>query len=110
MVIPCDSSGVYLARLFHTYQRKPALVGGFIKVSVRICKPRAKLRKKKKTRAFLIRAVARFVNPDTSSYNYITNNNLNLKKRLQIRGKSVWGPTTYRIKRRKFLKSFVKVL
>ena len=108
--MPCDSSGVYLARLFHTYQRTPALVGSFVKVSVRVCKPRAKLRKKRKTRAFVVRCVARFTNPDTSSYNYISNNNLNLKKRLQIRGKSVYGPATYRIKRRKFLKSFVKVL
>lgn len=81
-----------------------------MKVSVRVCKPRAKLRKKKKTRAFVVRAVCGFLNPDTSVYYHITNNILSIKKRLQIRGRSVWGPTSYTIKRRKFLKSFVKVM
>lgn len=109
-VIPCDSSGVYLTKIFSIYQRPVAAVGTFAKISVKIAKPRAKLRKKKKSKIFVVRCVYAMQLADTSSYNYIKNNALTIKKRLQVRGKAIFGPTTYTIKRKKFLKSFVRVL
>lgn len=48
LVIPCDSTGVFLTRLFHIYQHNVANIGSFIKISVRITKPKCKIKKKKK--------------------------------------------------------------
>lgn len=110
LVIPCDSTGVFLTRLFHIYQHNVANIGSFIKVSVRITKPKCKLKKKKKLRSFLIRSCNTNILPDTSHWLTSTNNSVLLKKRLSMRGKVVFGPTTYIIKRRKFLKSFAKIL
>lgn len=54
-VIPCDSTGIFLSRIFHIYQRNFAIVGSFIKISVRIAKPRCRFRKKRKLKNFLVR-------------------------------------------------------
>ena len=48
--------------------------------------------------------------PDTSFFEFSVNSNIILKKRLHARGKVIMGPCTYTIKRKKFLKSFVKLI
>lgn len=107
---PCDSSGVFLVRVFHIYQHNFGTVGSFLKASVRVRKPRSRLRRKKKIKSFLVRARYPLRLPDTATVVYSTNACLVLKKRLQVRGRVIFGPTTYLIKRRKFLKSFARVL
>lgn len=109
-VIPCDSSGVYLTKIFSIYQRPVAKVGTFAKISVKLAKPKAKLRKKKKSKIFIVRTVYQMILADTSCYSYLRNNALTIKKRIQVRGRAIFGPTTYTVKRKKFLKSFVRVL
>lgn len=110
MARPCDSSGVFLIRVFHIFQHNFGTVGSFVKASVRVRKPRCRLRKKKKIKSFLVRANYPLRLPDTCALVYTTNACLVLKKRLQVRGRVIFGPTTYLIKRRKFLKSFARVL
>lgn len=48
--------------------------------------------------------------PDTSFFKFNINNSIILKKRLHARGKVIMGPCTYTIKRKKFLKSFIKLI
>jgi ribosomal protein L14 len=97
-------------RIFHIFQHTVGTIGSFLKASVRVRKPRSRLRRKRKVRSFLVRAKYPYQLPDTSLVTYSINNVLVLKRRLQIRGKVVFGPTTYTIKRKKFLKSFARVL
>lgn len=68
------------------------------------------MKKKKKVKNFLIRAVKFYILPDTSFFQFSENTNIILKKRLHARGKVLMGPCTYTIKRKKFLKSFVKLI
>lgn len=110
LIIPCDSTGVFLARIFHIYQHKVASVGSFVKASIRVTKPRCKVKKKKKIKNFIIRTKFPLILPDTSFFITNANASVLLKKRLSTRGRVLFGPTTYTIKRRKFLKSFARVL
>lgn len=110
LVIPCDSTGVFLSRIFHIYQHNVASVGVFTKVSIRVTKPRCRIRKKKKMRAFIVRAVFPHYLPDRSYFLTSINAAVLLKKRLSMRGRIVFGPAVYTVKRRKFLKSFARVI
>lgn len=110
MAIPCDSTGVFLVKIFQIYQQIYGKVGVFIKSSIRETRPFNKLKKKRKFKNFIIRT-RKFLNlPDTSYYIHSENNVLILKKRLHLRGRVILGPTTYMIKRKKFLRSFVRIL
>lgn len=110
LIIPCDSTGVFLARIFHIYQHNIGTVGTFVKASIRVTKPRCKIKKKKKIKNFLIRTRNPLILPDSSYVIHLNNSSVLLKRRLSMRGKVVFGPTTYTIKRRKFLKSFARIL
>lgn len=110
LLIPCDSTGVFLARIFHIYQHSVGTVGCFVKASIRVTKPRCRIKKKKKIKNFIIRTRGPLNLADTTNYVTITNASVLLKKRLSMRGKVVFGPTSYTIKRKKFLKSFARIL
>ena len=110
LIIPCDSTGVFLARIFHIYQHEVASTGSFVKASIRVTKPRCRIRKKKKIKNFVIRICNQLCLPDNSVFRTLTNSSVLLKKRLSMRGRVIFGPTTYTIKRKKFLKSFAKIL
>lgn len=110
LAIPCDSTGVFLVRIFQIYQHNIAKVGSFVKSSIRETRPFNKLKKKKKFKNFIVRTKKFLSLPDTSWYIHHENNLLILKKRLHLRGRVILGPTTYLIKRKKFLKSFVRIL
>lgn len=110
LLIPCDSSGVFLVKLIHVYQSKYAKIGSFIKISIRETRPKNFLKKKKKYKSFILRTKIRTLLCDTSWYKSYQNNCVILKKRLQLRGRVVMGYTSYLIKRKKFLKSFVKII
>lgn len=110
LVVPCDSTGVFLARIFHVYQKNVASVATFTKVSVRLTKPRCRIRKKKKLRSFIVRTVYPVMLKDTSVFFTKTNSAVLLKKRLSMRGRVTFGPASYLVKRKKFLKSFARIL
>lgn len=109
-VVPCDSTGVFLARIFHVYQKNIADIATFVKVSVRVTKPRCRIRKKKKLRSFIVRTVSPIALPDSSIFRTTVNASVLLKKRLSMRGRVTFGPASYLVKRKKFLKSFARVL
>ncbi len=110
LLIPCDSTGVFLSRIFHIYQHNYASVGVFTKVSIRVTKPRCRVRKKRKLRAFIVRTAYPHYMPDRSFFITTVNSGVLLKKRLSMRGRIVFGPAIYTVKRKKFLKSFARVL
>lgn len=85
-------------------------LGVFFKVSIRVTKPRCRIRRRRKTRSFLVRSVYLKKLRDTTTFRTPNNNNLILKKRLHIRSKVVYGFTSYTIKRKKLLKSFVRIM
>lgn len=109
-VIPCDSTGVFLIRVFHVYQHNFANVGSFVKASIRVTQPKNFLKKKRKVKSFILRTKFKFIMPDTSNFVFSENNSIILKKRLKSRGRVVLGPTSYSIKRKKLLKSFIKII
>ena len=110
LLIPCDSTGVFLSRIFHVYQHNVGSVGVFVKASIRVTKPRCRIRKKKKMRAFIVRTAYPHYLPDRSYFVTTVNAGVLLKKRLSMRGRIVFGPAIYTVKRRKFLKSFARVI
>lgn len=110
LLTPCDSTGVFLVRIFHIYQHTYAAPGSFVKTSVRVTKPKCRIKKKKKIKNFIIRTKCPFLLRDSSNFTMFINSSVLLKKRLSMRGKVIFGPTTYTIKRKKFLKSFIRVL
>ena len=87
-----------------------AFVGSFVKVSIRVTQPKNFLKKKRKLKSFIIRTKNIRLLPDKSWYQFYENNSILLKKRLKSRGRVVLGPTSYLIKRKKFLKSFIKII
>lgn len=108
---PADSCGVLKTRVFHLYkgaQGKFAFSGDFLKVSVREIKPDSVLKKKSKHRSIVIRTSYRNIRKDGSIIFFKFNNIVLLKKRLTPRGKTLKGPISRNIRRRKFLSSFSK--
>lgn len=110
MLVPCDSTGVFLVRLFHVYQRNYAKTGTFAKVSLRETRPFNRLAKKKKMKSFVVRTVYKLKLRDSSEYSYNINNCILLRKRLYPRGRVLLGPMSFTIRRKKLHKSFVKIL
>ena len=108
-LVPLDKCGVWWVCAFHLYygfSRKISYTGEFVKVSIKITKPQNFLKKKGKVKGILIRTQKFFYKNDKSSLHFFSNNVVLLKKRLTPRGKELFGPTLYNIKRKKFLMSF----
>jgi large subunit ribosomal protein L14 len=108
-LVPTDKCGVFWVRVFHVYNgfnQKITYTGRFVKVSVRATKPNNWLRKKTKVKAFIIRTRKYFKKIDSSTILFFYNTGVLLKKRLTPRGKEIFGPILYNIKRKKFINSF----
>lgn len=110
--VPADRCGVWLVKVFHTYtyKRRFANVGEFGKISVRQTKPFNKLRKKKKNKFFFLRGKQIETKKDGSVFYFNNNTGALLKKKLQTRGKRLFGPASRSIRRKKVLNSFIFVL
>lgn len=104
-----DSCGVWTVNTFHIYRgfkHKTGLLGNYIKISVRSLKPKAWLKKGKKSKAIFINSKFKNIKKD-GSFSLLENNNcVLLKKRVSPRGKEIFGPIFYRIKKKKFRASF----
>jgi ribosomal protein L14 len=117
-----DNCGVIKARVIHHifgFKKKTSYLGHFNKVSVRkrkteyawIKSKRVNIpRKGKKLKAYFVRSRYNYVKPDGSRLNFKTNSAVILKKRLTIRGKYVFGPFVYGLRRKKILGSFPGLL
>jgi ribosomal protein L14 len=113
IIKPSDSCGVIKSKIFHVYKGskgKLAFVGDFLKSSARLVKPENPIKKKSKSRAFLLRTVFRVKRMDDSIISFKKNSIILLKKRLTPKGKSIRGPVLRVIKRKKFISSFKKSL
>jgi len=108
---PADSCGVFKVRVFHVYKGskgKLAFSGDFMKVSVRVVRPENPIKKKSKIVSILVRTKYKNKRVDGSYVSFKRNRLVMLKRRLTTRGKSLKGPVSINIRRKKFLSSFSK--
>ena len=91
--------------LYNGFNQKISYMGRFIKVVVKSTKPNNRLRKKSKVRSFIMRTRKIFKKLDSSTVLFFYNTSVLLKKRLSPRGKELFGPILYNIKRKKFINS-----
>lgn len=106
---PTDKCGVWWVMVFHLYNgfnQKITYTGRFVKTSVRSTKPENWLKKKTKVRSFIIRTKKQYKKLDFTTIVFFSNTGVLLKKRLTPRGKELFGPILYNIKRKKFINSF----
>lgn len=106
---PVDSCGVFQVKVFHIYkgsQGRLAFSGNFVKVSAKIVKPENPIKKKSKHRSILIKTRFKNLRLDGSFVKFKRNSLILLKKRLTPKGKSLKGPISRNIRRRKFISSF----
>jgi large subunit ribosomal protein L14 len=106
---PADSCGVFKVKVFHVYKGSKgrfAFSGDFIKVSARVVKPENPIKKKSKHRSILIRTRYKNIRIDGSFVRFFNNNLILLKKRLTPKGKTIRGPISRNIRRKKFISSF----
>lgn len=112
-LIPADRCGVFWVKVFHLYNgwwRKQAIIGNFIKVSVRDIKASNKLKKKTKLAGIIIRTQKEIIKQDNSWLKFKQNNVILLKRRMTPKGREVIGPIVSKIKRKKFKSSFPKIV
>ena len=95
--IPSDSSGILLVKVIQTRKcstRKHAKIGRFLKVVVRI--------RKKKSRAIVVRTKHDMYTRKGKYFKFCDNALVLLKKRMNSRGKELYGPTSKFLKIKKF--------
>lgn len=113
VLIPADKCGVLTTKIFHVYKgsfKKIAKVGDFTKVSVKSTKPSHWKLKKSKHKAILVRLKKESLRKDGTWVKFFINEGVVLKKRTTPLGQEVYGPCTYDIRRRRFLKSFSGII
>ena len=112
-LIPSDRCGVWFSRVFHLYggfKRKVSTISNFTKISVRSTKPNNWLKKKTKLRSIILKTRKETNKLDGSFIKFKFNNNVLLKKRLTPKGKELYGPGLFKLRRKRFLSSFVKIV
>jgi large subunit ribosomal protein L14 len=109
VLIPADKCGVETVKVFHLYKgfnRKHSFVGDFVKISVKRVVPDNWIKKKTKLKGILVRTKFNINLIDGTNYRFKENNVVLLKKRLTPKGKEILGPTSRKLKRKKFTSSF----
>lgn len=103
--IPSDSSGVLLVKVIQTRKcnsKKHAKIGKFLRVVIRNTKVTLNKVKKKKSRAIVVRTGHTINTKKGKYYTFQENALVLLKKRMNSRGKELYGPTSKLLKIRKF--------
>ena len=103
--IPSDSSGVFLVKVIQTRRcsnTKHAKIGRFLRVVIRNIKPALKKFRKKKSRAIVVRTKNLNYTKKGRYYNFYDNALVLLKKRMNSRGKELYGSTSKLLKIKKF--------
>ena len=112
-LIPLDKCGVWEIKTFHLYggfRVRWLKTGGFIKSSIKKTKPNNWVTKGSKTKAIIIHNKKEIKKIDGSNYKFKLNSAILLKKRLTPKGKEIFGPSTFEIRRKKFINFFVGVI
>ena len=86
--------------------RKHATIGIFLRVVLKSVKPDLWKKRKKKVRAIVIRSKMFFFKNDGMSYRFSNNSLVLLKKRMNTIGKELYGPTSKKLKIKKFRVAF----
>lgn len=103
--IPSDSSGIFLVKVIQTRKcntKKHAKIGKFLRVVVRNTKTVLNRIKKKKSRAVTVRTKHTTYIKKGKYYQFNDNALVLLKKRMNSRGKELYGPTSKMLKIKKF--------
>ena len=103
--IPSDSSGILLVKVIQTRRcdtRHHATICKFLKIVVRKTKTVLSKIRKKKSRALVIRTKYIKYLKQGKYYNFFDNALVLLKKRMNARGKELYGPTSKELKIKKF--------
>mgnify|MGYP006348106215 CR=1 FL=1 len=103
--VPSDSSGILLVKVIQTRRcsnTRHAKIGKFLKVVVRNTKTSLNKIKKKKSLAKIVKTKHRINTKLDRSYNQGDNALVLLKKRMNTRGKELYGPTSKDLKIKKF--------
>jgi len=109
MLKPVDTCGVFKVMVFHVYkgsQGRLAFSGDFVKSSAKIVKPENPIKKKSKHRCIITKTKYKNVRIDGSFIKFKRNSLILLKKRLTPKGKTLRGPISRNIRRKKFISSF----
>lgn len=107
--IPSDSSGVFLVRVIQTRRcstRAHAKLTKFLKVAIRTTKPELIKKRKKRTRAIVIRTKHTSKRCGGLTYQFVDNGLVLLKKRMNTMGKEILGPTSREFSIKKFKAAF----
>ncbi len=117
-----DNTNVKWLQVFHLYKgfnRRVTKVGFFVKGSARVVEPprleykgfKFKFNKKGDIcRGLLIRTKWAIKKDDGSSIYFKNNSLIMLKKKQDVKSKYLYGPITYKVKRKKFINLFTNVL
>ena len=111
MLRPVDNCGVIKTKVFHVYKGSNgrfALTGNFMKVSAREVQPENAIKKKSKHVSVLIKSRYKNTRLDGSYVKFKKNSLVLLKKRLTPKGRSLKGPVSRNVNRKKFMSSFSK--
>lgn len=103
--IPSDSSGIFLVKVIQTRKcstTRHAKIGRFLRVVVRNTKTSLNRIKKKKSRAICVRSKHYEYTKKGKNYNFYDNALVLLKKRMNSRGKELYGPTSKKLNIKKF--------
>lgn len=103
--IPSDSSGVFLVKVIQSRRcnsTKHAKIGKFLRVVIKNTKVKLNKFRKKKSRAIVVRSKHYEILKNGKSYNFSDNALVLLKKRMNCRGKELYGPTSKTLKIKKF--------
>jgi len=112
-LIPSDKCGVWEVKAIHLYKgffRNTSYTGDFTKSTIRKVKPAFWKDKGTKVKNIIIRVKKETVKADGSYFFFKYNSCILLKKRLTPRGKELIGPTSFLVKRKKFLSSFAGII
>jgi len=103
--IPSDSSGILLTKVIQTRRcntRKHATICRFLLVVIKKTRTILNKVKKKKRRAIVVRTKYIKFLKFGKYYNFFDNALVLLKKRMNARGKELYGPTSKELKIKKF--------
>lgn len=110
--IPSDSSGVLLVRVIETRKTstlRHAKVSSFLKIVIKNTKPLILKKRRKKTRAIVVRVLHPLFKNDGLVYWFNNNSLVLLKKRMNTVGKELYGPICKNMKIKKFRVAYKKV-
>ena len=117
-----DSTNVNWIQIFHLYKgffRKKTIIGNFVKGSARVVEPPRLEYKGFKykynikgdiCRGLIVRTSYKILKNDGSSVYFKNNNIILIRKKQDLKSKYVYGPTTKRIRRKRFSTLFRFVL